>query len=209
MVFIHIGIKWGGIYMKLYIIRHGQTDWNSKGKIQGSKDISLNRMGLAQGYHLSDIIIENNYNISKIYCSKQKRAIETAEILSNKLNVEHEPIDGIEEMNFGDWEGLTWEEIRNCFPKQYLMWYEHRRYTKVPRGESYEDVLKRSLIAINSIIEENEDDVAIISHGGVIKTLQCYLTNTPFNKMGNFKSDNSSILEVDSDDFKEVTELII
>ncbi len=68
--------------MKLYLIRHGQTDWNLKGKIQGSKDIELNSNGVIQAEQLSEKIIESNYEISKIYSSQQNRAIKTAEILS-------------------------------------------------------------------------------------------------------------------------------
>lgn len=70
--------------MKLFLIRHGQTDWNIKGKIQGSHDIELNLTGIKQAEELSNKILEDKYKFSKIYSSPQKRAIKTAEIL-NKL----------------------------------------------------------------------------------------------------------------------------
>lgn len=190
--------------MKLYFIRHGQTDWNVKGKIQGSRDTELNDIGIKQAEELSKKIIESNYKFSKIYTSRQKRAIQTAEILSKAVDKEYIPIQGLEEINFGDWEGLTWAQVKEKFPAEYEKWYKNRRYTKAPNGESYQDMLVRSIKAIHRIINENNEDVAIVTHGGVIMCIQCLLTDTPFTKMMKFKADNTTITELDSDLFSGV-----
>ena len=67
--------------MKLYFIRHGQTDWNVQGKIQGSKDTELNDIGINQAGELSSKFLDANIKLSKIYSSKQKRALKTAEMV--------------------------------------------------------------------------------------------------------------------------------
>lgn len=187
--------------MKLYLIRHGQTDWNLKGKIQGSYDSDLNENGIEQAKILSKNILEFNYKISKIYSSKQKRALRTAQILSEIVNVDYIPLKGLEEINLGEWEGLSWVEVKERYPIEYDEWFKNRRYTKSPKGESYQDMLERVLDAINKIIKEDCENVAIVTHSAVIMCLQCYLTNTPFNEMMKFKVDNTSITEFDSEAF--------
>ena len=81
--------------MKLFFIRHGQTDWNVKGKIQGSCDIELNDTGIIQAEELSNKVLENKYKFTKIYSSPQRRAVKTAEILSKVTNVEYISIEEI------------------------------------------------------------------------------------------------------------------
>lgn len=185
--------------MKLFLIRHGQTDWNIKGKIQGSCDIELNVTGIKQAEELSSKILKDKYKFSKIYSSLQRRAVKTAEILSKVTNVEYISMKGLEEINLGEWQGLSWAEVKEKYPAEYKEWYINRRYTKPPKGESYQDMLQRVLISIHKIIDENCDDVVIVTHGAVIMCIQCYLTNTPFDEMMKFKTDNTSITEIDSD----------
>lgn len=185
--------------MKLFFIRHGQTDWNIKGKIQGSCDIQLNDIGIKQAEELSNNILKNKYKFSRIYSSPQRRAVKTAEILSKVTNVEYISIEGLEEINLGEWEGLSWAEVKEKYPVEYEEWYINRRYTKPPKGESYQDMLQRVLTSINKIINENCDNVVIVTHSAVIMSIQCYLTNTPFDEMTKFKTDNTSITEIDSD----------
>ena len=184
--------------MKLYFIRHGETDWNLLGKIQGSHDIPLNETGLRQAEELSRRLIEQGYRFTKIYTSQQQRAFKTAEILSQYVNMEVTPVKGLEEVNLGDWEGLSWSEVKLKFPEEYNAWYHNRRYARAPRGESYQDLLDRLLPAIHTILQTNSDHVAIVTHGAVVMSLQCYLTDTPFQEMKKFAPENTAVVEIDS-----------
>lgn len=184
--------------MKLIFIRHGQTDWNLQGKIQGSYDSVLNDTGIKQAMELSEKLLNLDYKFSKIYTSPQKRALKTAEILSEYSNIDYFPIEDLKEINMGKWEGLSWEEVEMKYPTEYREWYLNRQYTKTPDGESYDDMLKRVLKAIKKIIAENNDDVVIVSHSAIIMGLQCSVTNTPFNDMLKFKTKNANVTEIDS-----------
>ena len=185
--------------MKIFLVRHGETDWNLEGKIQGSCDIELNETGIKQAEELSNKMLEKNYKFSKIYSSPQKRALQTAKILSENTNIECIVVDKLKEMNLGKWEGLSWSEVREKYKLEYEEWFIKRRYTKTPNGESYEDMLERVLESLYKIINENSDNVVVVSHSAVIMSLQCYITNTDFDKMTKFRTDNASILEIDSD----------
>lgn len=184
--------------MKLYFIRHGETDWNVAGRIQGSYDSELNETGINQAKELGSKVLESELKIARIYSSKQKRALKTAEIISEITNIECIPTEGLEEINLGSWEGLKWKEVREKYPTEYEEWYQKRRYTKAPNGESYQDMLERVLEALHKIIAANSEDVVIVTHGAVIMCLQCYITDTPFNDMGKFKSENAVITEIDN-----------
>lgn len=185
--------------MKIFLVRHGETDWNLKGKIQGNTDIELNKTGIKQAYELSNKMLEKNYKFSKIYSSPQKRALQTAKILSENTNIECIVVDKLKEMNLGKWEGLAWSEVRENYPLEYKEWFVKRRYTKTPNGESYEEMLERVLDSLYKIINDNSDNIVIVTHSAVIMSLQCYITNTDFDKMTKFRTDNASILEIDSD----------
>ena len=102
--------------MKLIFIRHGQTDWNVQGKIQGSYDSELNDTGIKQAMNLSEKLLNLNYKFSKIYSSPQKRALKTAEILSKSSNVDYISVKDLQEMNMGKWEGLSWKEVEENYP---------------------------------------------------------------------------------------------
>lgn len=114
------------------------------------------------------------------------------------------PIEGLEEINLGQWERLSWAEVKEKFPSEYEEWYSNRRYTRSPKGESYQDMLERVLAVIHKIAKENDNNVAIITHSAVIMCIQCYLTNTPFEEMMKFKTDNTAIIELDSELFLTV-----
>jgi len=184
--------------MKLYLIRHGRTEWNVEGKIQGSTDIELNAEGLIQAVQLSEKIRNLNYRFSGIYSSPQKRAVQTAEILSRETEMDYRTKYGLEEINLGEWEGLSWSEVQQTYPKEFKYWFENRQYAKPPKGESYQEMIDRVLSALNEIIMEINEDVVIITHSAVIMCLQCYLTNTPFEDMTKFKTENSAITVIDA-----------
>jgi probable phosphoglycerate mutase len=187
--------------MKLFLIRHGQTDWNIRGKIQGSCDIELNDAGIKQAEELGEYLSNKEFKFTKIFTSPLKRAMKTAEILSKRTNTLYEAINGLEEINLGEWEGLTWAEVQEKYPTEYKEWYQNRRYTRPPQGESYQDMLQRVLSSVHKIKTENMDEVVIVTHSAVIMCLQCHLYNTPLEEMSKFKTDNTSITVVDSDLF--------
>lgn len=183
--------------MRFLFTRHGQTDWNLEGKLQGAQDISLNEKGLEQARLLADKLFDSKAEIRKIYTSTKKRAYETGCVIGEKLNISCEPINGIEEMNFGDWEGLTWKEIEETFPENYEKWQNSRRHTKPQNGESCQDVLDRVLPVLKELAQKEEGTILVVTHGAVLMSLQCYMKEVPFEDMWDYLLDNGDVLEVE------------
>ena len=161
--------------MNIYFARHGQTDWNTLGRVQGTTDIPLNEAGIQQADHLCDYFENENISLEKAYTSYQVRAVQTAQIVSDRFQIEYETVPGLEEVNMGVFEGHTWDEIETLYPAELTKWNSNKRYIRTPGGESYQMVLERLFRALDSIIDQydksSDKNLLIISHGGVIMTL--------------------------------------
>ena len=120
--------------MKLFLTRHGQTDWNAEKRIQGCTDIPLNAVGISQAEALAKRVEEDGTKIRRIYTSWMNRAKTTGSIVAEHMGYECLVQDGLEEIRFGDWEGLTWNEVRKQFPEEFDVWFHARRYTRPPQG---------------------------------------------------------------------------
>ena len=91
--------------MRLLLARHGETDWNARGQIQGQSDTTLNDRGRAQAAELARRLLAAGERVERIYASPQKRALETAQIAGGLLGLTPEPVEGLREISFGHWEG--------------------------------------------------------------------------------------------------------
>lgn len=187
--------------MKLYFVRHGETDWNLESKIQGRNDIPLNETGVSQAEQLAMTLKTSEYGIKAIYSSRQKRALVTAEIIGKVLVIPPVVKDGLQEMSLGSWEGFTWPQVREKFADEYQCWYKNRRYQAPPGGESYQQLLDRLLPALAQIMEEAEGNALIVTHSAIIMTLMSYIYDTPFEDMAkNYKTGNTGIVELEKEE---------
>ena len=152
--------------MKIYLIRHGQTDWNLAGKIQGRHDISLNQTGLKQAELLAEGM--DKRPVVQIFSSRQKRALETAQAIGRRQHVAVAVIDGLEEVVFGDWEGKTWDDISREYPEEFAVWCREPASMTPPGGESRPQIYKRVGNALREIIRRSRGDIAIVSHGAAL-----------------------------------------
>lgn len=184
--------------MAIYLARHGETDWNLKGLIQGHTDIPLNETGKQQAYELAVVIKDKGISINRIYSSDMKRARKTAETVAKELSVEAYALKGIQEVNLGRWEGHTWKQVRELFPDEYRVWYENRRYEAPPEGESYEQVLQRVVPVLSGIALKEDENVLVVVHSAVIMSLLSYVYDKPFEEMSrNFRTKNGEIIKLE------------
>ncbi len=184
--------------MNLYFVRHGQTNYNIEGRIQGGMDIPLNEKGIEQAKALAITCAKSPFEFDGIFSSPKVRAIQTAEIIARELNGKYQVLEGIQEINLGDWQGLTWDEVRERYPESYEVWYHERRYSKSSQGESYQDMLNRVVSALEQVLHIGYDNVLIVTHSAVIMCLCCLVNHVPFESMMQYKPDNGQIVKLDS-----------
>ena len=190
--------------MKLLLTRHGETDWNLQRRIQGSTDTDLNENGRSQAMQLAKNLLASGKPPEIIYTSGLKRARETAEIAAKRLRIPCLVHPGLEEIGFGLWEGLTWEQVETRYPELYHIWHTDRRYGHPPKGESYQDLLDRVIPALQDIVKregdgDSERRILIVTHSAVIMSLLSHLNQTPFHEMvKRYRTQNTQIIELDA-----------
>ena len=169
----------------IYITRHGQTDWNLLGRMQGHTDIPLNDTGRAQAYDLAKKVAE--LDIKHIFSSDLKRARETAEIV-NKSNGNLEIVfdKRLREVCYGDLEGKTRADLGED------VWGVYNRAVEELNAERLEDVFSRVKEFLQEIQQKKLKDVLIVTHGGLIRMVAYYLDNPEYNHEGYMKFFNES-----------------
>lgn len=152
---------------KVYLVRHGATEWNHSKLAQGQADIELNTDGHKQALQTANQLA--SLDITAVYSSDLKRAIDTAVPIAETHGLEVETDAAFREIDQGEWEGLHVEEIKQRWPE---LWGPARHYNPRPGGESPAQVRQRALRALEKVVEKHpEGRVVIVSHGGTIRWL--------------------------------------
>jgi broad specificity phosphatase PhoE len=175
---------------KIYIIRHGQTDFNLQGIVQGSGvDSSLNDRGRTQADAFYQMYKDIPFD--KIYTSSLRRTRESIENFLSK-NIPHESLPGLNEISWGTKEGQRITPEEDTYYHWMLSQWQHgNTHERIEGGESPEDVTKRQKIAINHILsQKNEDTILICMHGRAMRILLCRLLNYPLRSMDMFEHEN-------------------
>lgn len=157
---------------RLVLARHGETDWNQRGRWQGQRDIPLNGTGRNQALALSAALKKEQ--LAAVYSSTLQRAVETAQIIAkeHKLNVCRD--ERFKESGLGAWEGLTRKEIAAAYPQLLQAWDADPRSVIPPNGESVAENEKRILAALQEIARAYPGEtVCLIGHkftNGIIRS---------------------------------------
>ena len=182
---------------KIYIIRHGQTDFNLQGIVQGSGvDSSLNDTGRAQAQAFFDRYREVPFN--KIYTSRLKRTHESVEGFIS-MGIAHESLPGLNEISWGTKEGQRITPEEDAYYQWMLkQWQAGNTSERIEGGESPEDVVFRQRPAIDYILsKEEEQTVLICMHGRAMRILLCELLNYPLKSMDLFEHHNLCLYQLD------------
>ena len=145
----------------IYLVRHGETDWNRERRIQGSTDIPLNDTGRQQAAATGALLSTRRWD--GVYASPLARAYETGSIIARELGLGAPGVvDDLAERRYGQAEGLTGDEIDALFPGD----------TPVPGRETREEVAARTIPALVALAERHAgESIVVVSHGGVIRTI--------------------------------------
>lgn len=159
--------------MELYIIRHGETKWNSEQRLQGRSDIELNDYGIELAEITSKALADVKFD--EIYASPLKRAYKTAEIIRGNRNIEILTDDRLKEMCFGEYEG----RVTKTLPDEFWKFFDDPvNFVPTEGGESYEDVVARAKSFIDDVVmpaSKELERMLIVAHGALNKALMITL----------------------------------
>ena len=177
--------------MNIYLLRHGQTEENRKGSYYGNLDVSLNSIGVSQGYKAKDFF--KDIKLDRVYVSDKKRTSEMAKLALGQEEIEIIQDNRINETNFGDFEGKTYEEIKELYPKECICWENNWKEFVPPNGESYIELCKRVKSFMMHIKKLECDNILVNTHSGVIRAIYCYVMNEDIDLFWKFGCKNGDI----------------
>ena len=183
--------------MYLYLIRHGETDWNIEKRMQGQIDVNLNMNGVDQAKVLGQKL-KDGYDVKRLYSSPLTRAYQTGRIAGDILDLDCEKRDQLMEFNFGEWQGLTYDEIEKRYPRDWHIWKNFSHLVKINGGETFREGYNRISRAIDEIVKSNDENTAIVTHGTSIEFYINYMMNTRIEdiKMEKLVGENTSIYKI-------------
>src|SRR5215475_9398197 len=152
--------------LRLVFLRHGQPEENTGGRCYGRLDVGLSEAGREQ--MRSRIAFLRCLEPQALYTSTSRRAIESAEEIGLELQLQAQTSRDLCEIDFGAFEGLTYQEIEARYPRQYAQWMEHPTEVKFPGGESFQEFERRALAFQAALLRTHPGQTVLtVSHGGV------------------------------------------
>jgi probable phosphoglycerate mutase len=180
--------------VRLLLVRHGESEWNASGLLQGQADPPLSKLGRAQAAHMAARLVDEEIDL--IVASDLQRAMDTARPLADHVRLEVTPLEALREVDLGSWTGASRAQIEEQSPELWRRW-RIEGIEGWEGGERYEQAMVRVGDAIASLAEgRHGKTVVAVSHGGSIRLATCHLLGMPATELGRIMSiGNASITE--------------
>lgn len=192
---------------KIFLVRHGESKWNVLKKIQGQQDVPLTDRGKSQAYQIGDRLLSEK--IDSIYSSDLKRAYDTATIIGKKLQIDVNPMTELREINFGQWEGASYDKIYSTNHKEIILWRKAPEKLNIDGIESLKKLQLRAMSAVKKIINsETGNNILIVSHSATLKTIILGLLNIDLANFKNLTLDNVSLTIVEFRNYNRVLKVL-
>jgi alpha-ribazole phosphatase len=177
---------------KLFLVRHGETIWNKELKYQGHSDTPLSEEGLRQAELVAGRLAGEK--IDAVYASDLSRAMITAATIAGRHGLQVDAMADLREIKFGQWEGLTYDRIVDGWSNEMSRLYTHADEVRIPGGETFRELKDRAAGAISRLVEKHRGQtIAVVSHGGTIRTILCSLLDIHLNHVWDIRQDNTAV----------------
>ncbi len=174
----------------LFLVRHGETNWNLSGQIMGEQPVPLNQNGEAQVKRLASFL--KSRSIHALYSSPVARALQTAEILASVLQVPVTADQGLTEINVGEWEGRYWKDLTDEFARQQF--YTRPEEARPPGGETLREVQARAIAVVERARAlEEADQLLFVSHADVVRTILAHYLRLDLKTVRQMRIDHASL----------------
>ncbi len=177
---------------RLVAVRHGETEWNRIGKQQGHMNSGLTELGVKQARAMAEGLL--GYGIELCYSSDLGRAVQTAEIICEKLGIRCALDAGLRERHLGLLQGLTHDELQEKHPEAAARMAAHDPDYRIPGGESERDRYTRTVTCVESLAARHPGrTILIVAHGGVLKSFIQKALDLPLDRKRTYSLMNAAI----------------
>lgn len=160
--------------LNLYLLRHGETEFSKSGGFCGHTDAALSPEGQQMGEQFAGAFKEMDWKA--IYCSPLSRAVNTATPLAKARNLEILKRDGLIEINYGNWEGLTHDFVKGEYSSDYTKWVAEPGWNSPTGGETAFQIAERAMNVVSEVLDKHPSgDVLLVSHKATIRIILCSL----------------------------------
>jgi phosphoserine phosphatase len=177
----------------IYLLRHGETDWNREERLQGSLDVPINAVGIRQASQLARRL--HNRRIGRIFTSPLVRARQTAAIISSRGSCFPLVQDDLREIDHGVWTGMSMKAIQYRYPGLLAVWRQEPDRLRLDRAERLQDAYTRTARFLPTLLESALDqDVLVVGHGVTNSLILCAVAGTAIKHVGKFAQPNGSMM---------------
>ncbi|MHC1724389.1 MAG: histidine phosphatase family protein [Aminipila sp.] len=185
--------------MDIYLVRHGQTEWDEERRMQGSENSDMTAMGKEDSKYLAKELSRTEF--SQIYSSPLGRAMETAKYIKMGRTQEIMTFEAFREMSLGEWEGRLDSDVKAKYPEEHNNFWNRPHIFKPAGGETFEELRERVQKGLEELIKAAVGDrILVVTHPLVIRTILCIVHDYPlddFWKTPFLKSTSLTVLRVD------------
>jgi broad specificity phosphatase PhoE len=180
----------------VFLLRHGETEWNKLGRVMGRSQVPLDADGIQQIQKIAPLVA--SLELDGIYTSPLRRAVQTAKFAAEGTNLPICKSEGLNEIAFGDWTGRHFDDLID--QELYRRFIKSPAKTLLPGGETISDVQRRGLKVINDAAQKVPGGrFLFVSHGDVIRAILCHYMKLPLNEYRRLRVDNGSLSALQTD----------
>ncbi|TAL26337.1 MAG: alpha-ribazole phosphatase [Nitrospirae bacterium] len=183
----------------LFLIRHGETEGAEIKRYKGSIDVPLSEKGQKQMEQVAEFLNRSyksyeTYSLNAVYCSPLSRALKSAEIIAAPYGLKPIAMKDLRERSFGIWEGMSFTEIKEQYPEEFNLWASNPLKFSPVDGESTIELRGRVIDTFEKIIDaHNDEDIAIVAHGGVNRVILCHIMGIPLENIFRIEQDFAAV----------------
>jgi phosphoserine phosphatase len=182
---------------KLILARHGHVEGISPERFRSRAELPLTELGRREA-ELTAARIAASWRPAAIYTSPMGRCVDTGAAIAKPLGLAPSAILRLNDIDYGDWQGLTRDEARARWPAELDLWYAHPDWAAIPNGENLQQVLTRAVAALRDIVRRHPDDtVVLVSHDSVNRVLLLHALELPLSRYWRFRQSPCCINELD------------
>lgn len=177
---------------RVFLVRHGETEWNASRRIQGQTDVPLSERGWQQAAAVAAYL--SRVPLAAVYSSDLLRALQTAEAIASAHGIAACAEPGLRELHFGEWEGLDEVDLQARYPEEYRLWRADSLRQRPPGGEGIARLMARVAQVYDRVVAAHAGRcVAIVGHGGSIKALVVHALGAPLEAYTRLRLGNASV----------------
>jgi probable phosphoglycerate mutase len=182
---------------KIILVRHGHVEGISPERFRGRADLALTPEGRRQA-EATARRIEASWIPAALYASPLSRCLTTAEAIGRPFGLTPAPLPGLMDIDYGDWQGLTPDEVGRKWPEALDTWYRAPDWAAIPGGESLQDVLARAVMALRDVIGRHPGEtVVLVAHDSINRVILLHALDLPLSRYRRLDQDPCAINEID------------